>query len=84
MHLITRLRQNTRPCFEQSEVMQLQFNTGLDHQQVTNEHLNQLEISMDHVTNILTAMLQNNPSQLNSEIKDILSKTLKAVPCTNF
>ena len=55
------------------------INSIIDIQQITNEHLNQLEISMEQVTSILRVMLLNNPSHLNSEIEDILSKGQNAV-----
>jgi hypothetical protein len=39
---------------------------------ITVAHLKNLDISVDKISNIVTAMLQHNPAQLNSEINRIL------------
>jgi len=48
------------------------INSIIDITRLTDEHLKNLDISVDKISNIVTAMLQHNPAQLNSEINRIL------------
>jgi hypothetical protein len=48
------------------------INSIIDITRLTDSHLKNLDISVDKISNIVTAMLQHNPAQLNSEINRIL------------
>jgi hypothetical protein len=48
------------------------INSIIDITRLTDAHLKNLDISVDKISNIVTAMLQHNPAQLNSEINCIL------------
>lgn len=55
------------------------INSIIDITKLNAEHLENLRVSTNKISNIITAMLQNNPAQLISEIDDILDKGNDAV-----
>jgi hypothetical protein len=54
------------------------INSIIDITRLTDAHLKNVDISVGRISNIVTAMLQHNPAQLNSEINHILEKGHKA------
>ena len=47
------------------------INSIIDIQKLTTDHLKNLQISVDKLSDVITALLQTNPAQLLSEISDI-------------
>jgi hypothetical protein len=54
------------------------INSIIDITRLTHAHLKKLDISVHKISTIVTAMLQHNPAQLNSEINCILENRHKA------
>jgi hypothetical protein len=54
------------------------INSIIDITRLTDAHLKNLDILVYKISNIVTAMLQHNPAQLNSEINRILENRHEA------
>ena len=57
------------------------INSVIDKTKLNTKHLENLYISTNKISNIITAMLQNNPAQLLIEIKISLDNAHYTVTC---